>query len=106
MLLNGQKSTKLPWMSKNLTSYFSILLETEQKNSICLGTEKLVPIESTKYLGIYIDENLSWHEQIEMTNNKIKKDKDILWTMRCFQQEKQPKDLHSSSIKPCGILSW
>ena len=63
-------------------------------------TEELEQKQFAKYLGIYIDESLSWHKHIKMIINKISKDIGILRTMCHFLQEKQLKDLYSSFIKP------
>ena len=63
-------------------------------------TEELQQKQFAKYLGIYIDESLSWHKHIKMIINKISKDIGILRTMCHFLQEKQLKDLYSSFIKP------
>ena len=63
-------------------------------------TEELQQKQFAKYLGIYIDESLSWHKHIQMIINKISKDIGILRTMCHFLQEKQLKDLYSSFIKP------
>ena len=51
------------------------------------------------YLGIYIDETLSWHKHVQMTINKSCKGIGLLRTMHHFLQEKQLQDLYSSFIK-------
>ena len=73
---------------------------TKEKLNIHLDTEIFEQKEFAKYLGIYIDENLTWHNHMQMTINKISKGITILRTMRHFLQEKQLKDLYSSFIKP------
>ena len=82
---------------------------TKEKLNIHLDTEVFEQKEFPKYLGIYTDENLTWHKHIQMTINKISKGIGILGTMRHFPQEKQLKDLYSSFIKPYtgyGNLAW
>ena len=61
-------------MSKNLTYYYLTLIEMEQKkNQIYALTQVFEQKEFANYLGIYIDENLSWHKHIQITINKISK---------------------------------
>ena len=67
--------------------------------NIHLDTEELEQKQFAKYLGIYINENLSWHKHMQMTINKISKGIGILRTMSHFLQEKQLKDLYYSFIK-------
>ena len=46
---------------------------TKEKLNIYLDTEVFEQKEFANYLGIYIDENLSWHKHIQITINKISK---------------------------------
>ena len=92
-------------MSKNVKKTNLLLFKldrnrTKEKLNIHLDTEIFEQKEFAKYLGIYIDENLTWHNHMQMTINEIIKGIAILRTMRHFLQEKQLKDLYSSFIIP------
>ena len=62
---------------KNSISFFS---QTKQKRRYSLGSPKLYidnnqiqRSESIKFLGVFLDENLTWKEHIKYIENKIPK---------------------------------
>ena len=76
---------------------------------IYLDGIQLKPKDYAKYLGVYIDNKLSWQKHIQETNNKINKGIGILKIMRHYLQEKQLLNLYSSFVKPYieyGSLAW
>ena len=62
-----------------------------------------------KYLGVYIDDKLSWSQQIQHVNNKIVKNLGILYKLRHYLNLKMMKQLYYNLIYPFlsyAILSW
>ena len=62
-----------------------------------------------KYLGIYIDQNLSWHQQISHVYNKIVKNTGIISKLRYCIDLNMLKQVYYSLIFPYinyGLMSW
>ena len=72
-----QKANKLELNSRN----------TEEKNNI-------------KYLGIYIEKNLTWAPYIQHINSKISKNLGILFRLRHFLTLNTLKQIYYSLIYP------
>ena len=56
---------------------------TAVKPSLVIGKEKISMIKETKYLGVYVDQHLSWNVQIA---NMVKKISKALGMLRYFKQ--------------------
>ena len=71
--------------------------------------EELEQTDLAKYLGVYIDKQLSWSKHIEIRNNKFDKRIGIL-AKRCkYVQKETMKNLFNSFLKPYieyGIPTW
>ena len=62
-----------------------------------------------KYLGIYIDKNLSWDQQISHVNNKLAKNTGIINKLRYYVDLRMLKQLYFTLIYPYinyGLMSW
>ena len=108
---NWLKANKLTLnVKKSNLQVFNIGNNEPRKDiNIYLDGEQLKPKEYAKYLGVYIDNKLSWQKHIQETNNKINKGIGILKIMRHYLQDKQLINLYSSFIKPYieyGTLAW
>ena len=57
-------------------------------------------VESTKFLGIYIDSNLNWKQHIKHTTNKISKVCGILCRARHFLSSKILRNLYYTLVYP------
>lgn len=65
--------------------------------------------EYIKYLGIYIDQHLSWSKQIQFVQSKLSKNIGILRKLRYFVNLRTLRNLYFSLIYPYlsyGILTW
>ena len=60
--------------------------------------EKTLPINSVKYLGINIDENLNWKQQISDITITLNKANDILSKLRQFMDIKTLKSIYHNFI--------
>ena len=72
--------------------------------------EEIKEKEYTKYLGILIDNKLSWKQHINHVNLKVSKGLAILYKLRNYVSERILKMLYFSFIQPhidCdGLLIW
>ena len=55
--------------------------------------------QSVKFLGVLVDENLSWKDQIKYTENKISKNMRILYKARDYLSKKSLLSLYYAYIK-------
>ena len=65
--------------------------------------------EHIKYLGVYLDNKITWHQHIKHINNKLAKNLGILNKLRHHLNLKMLKQLYYNVIYPYinyGILSW
>ena len=66
-------------------------------------------VESTKFLGIYIDSNLTWITHIKHITTKIAKTTGILFKTRHFLPSQTMRTLYYSLIHPYlnyGNITW
>ena len=66
------------------------------KLSICNNEIKLS--ESLKFLGVFLDENLTWKDHIRYLENKIAKNKDLLFRSKLYLTKKCLLSLYYSYI--------
>jgi hypothetical protein len=62
-----------------------------------------------KYLGIFLDEQINWKQQIKHVNNKIAKNIGIINKLRHYLDLKMIKQLYYTLIYPYltyGVMSW
>ena len=63
----------------------------------------------TKFLGVFIDENLSWKQLVEILGSRISKSIDIIHKSRDVLSKQCLKQLHSSFIHSCvnyANIAW
>ena len=74
-----------------------------------INNSEIIPTESIKFLGILLDENLSWKTHIKDIENKISKNIGILFKARPFLNKKSLLSLYYSYIHSYinyGGVSW
>ena len=82
---------------------------TTTNNKVCIDNEKLDKCSNTKYLGIYIDENLNWSAHINYVIRKTSKLVPILYQVRNNMSQNSLKLLYNSIIYPSfiyGNILW
>ena len=70
-----------------------------------MNNSEIARNESIKFLGVLLDENLSWKTHMKYMENKISKNIGILFKARPFLNEKSLLSLHYSCIN-CGSVFW
>ena len=87
-----------------------IFSEKEQKDiDIKLGDVKLPRVKSTKFLGMWIDQNLNWNEHLSKLKSKIKKNLTILQISKKYLNCQTKKILYYAQIYShlsYGLLLW
>ena len=76
---------------------------------VYINDEPLEFNSKAKYLGVTIDNKLTWHQHIENIKNKINKGIGILKKMCQFLQEDTRVSLFNAFVKPYvdyGSLTW
>ena len=99
--LNVSKSNVLVFRSKNANS--------DKILNLKINNQSLDEKTYTKYLGIYIDHKLTWHQQTQHINSKLIKGNAILAKLGHYVPEKVMKNLYNALIQPhlnYGALIW
>ena len=81
------------------------LLYSNRQEKLCslklkLNGKRLYPTKSVKYLGINIDENLNWKQQISDIAIKLNKENGILSKLRHFIDRKALKSTYDAIFEP------
>ena len=108
------------WMKKNklqlnYSKTYYLLLDKLLNRScstnfnISLNSNNIKRIKSTKFLGIYIDENLNWSCHIQHLSLQLARYSGLLYRIRNFLDRKTLCMLYYSLIYSriqCGIVTW
>ena len=76
----------------------------QNKFEIFIDHEQLEQKEYAKYLGIFVDNKLSWKKHIQTTNLKISKGIVIIRKMQHYLQEKQLRNMYNAFNKHFFVL--
>ena len=97
-------------LSLNVTKTNSMLITTKNKHRILrrddqglnlqIGTTEIGVIEQAKYLGVQIDNSLSWNEQIKNISSKVSKALGILKYAKKYLPQKTLETLYTSIVEP------
>ena len=86
-----------------------IELKYTQHNSLYLRGTVLNKVESTKFLGVHIDGNLSWTKHVDILCTKISKNVGVMNRLKFFLSKTTLLTLYNSLILPYlnyAILAW
>jgi exonuclease III len=96
-----------------LKSNYIIFCPRQQKYTqtvpLILNGVNLQKVKSTKFLGIYIDENLNWKSHVDVVSSKISKTIGIMNRLRFFLPKNILITLYNSLVLPYlnySILTW
>jgi len=81
----------------------------DPKHILKINGETISSVQSTKFLGIYIDKHFSWHEQTYHVRNKIKNGIYALKLCSRYLSKNVLRTLYYSLIQPYllyGVLLW
>ena len=67
---------------------------------LSIGSNDLLQVSYTKFLGVLIDERLSWEEHINLVNNKVRKSIDIIRKISGLISQNALQTLYYSLIYP------
>ena len=101
LTLNVDKSNVLLFRPKNASNELNLELE--------INGEKLIEKHCAKYLGIIIDNKLTFSDHISQLNQKLTKGNCLLAKLRHFVPSKILKNLYYAHIQPFleyGTLVW
>ena len=93
-------------LSLNVTKSNFIIFTGINKNydlsaaKLSIGTNDLVQVPYTKFLGVLIDEHLSWEEHINLVNNKVRKSIGIIKKISGLISQNALRILYYSLIYP------
>lgn len=106
-VLNFCTENKLTVNIKKKTNY--MIIKSSRKKIPNIELPQFKQTEYIKYLGVYIDENLTWDKQINFILSKISKNNGIIRRLRHYVNLKTLQSLYYTLIYPYfsyGILSW
>ena len=65
---------------------------------LILNNTTLERVNSIKFLGVILDENINWHKHIELVENKISKNIGILYGALLYLDKESLESIHFSFI--------
>jgi hypothetical protein len=86
-----------------------MIITSKRKNMPVIKIANVKQKSYIKYLGIFLDEHLSWEYQIKHVNNKIAKNVGIITKLRYYLDLSMLKQLYYTLVYPYlnyGIMSW
>ena len=95
---------KAPTMRCDLSG-FDISIDGTPLSRVGIGLKE----ESTKFLGVYLDESLKWNNHIKYTNQKISRSLFAIKQLKHFLPSSSLKTLYFALIHPhinYGMLAW
>ena len=79
------------------------------KPNLKINNTTLKPVDHSKFLGMWIDENLNWNAHINKLINKIKRNMHLLWVPRNLFNERTLKLIYHAHIQShidYGLILW
>ena len=92
LMINVKKSNLIVFKVGNSQS-------ADETTNIYIENQILEPKDTTKYLGVYIDKQLSWYRHIEHINSKLNRGIGILRKLRRYLQQDSLRSIYSSFLK-------
>ena len=100
--------------SLNIKKTQIIIFKTRKKQlkgeiKVKINDQEIKQVESTKFLGIYIDSTLTWKQHINYIMDKMSKTSGIFCKARHFVPLKIPRNLYYSLVYPYlqyGNIIW
>jgi hypothetical protein len=86
-----------------------MLITSRPRRNTLIDIPNITRTSCIKYLGVYIDEHLQWHNQITHVNSKIAKNIGILFQLRRYLNIHMLTNLYYTLIYPYlsyGLMSW
>ena len=96
-------------LSINFKKTNYMLITSRPRRNTLIDIPNITRTSCIKYLGVYIDEHLQWHNQITHVNSKIAKNIGILFQLRRYLNIHMLTNLYYTLIYPYlsyGLISW
>ena len=101
-------------LSLNMNKSNSMIIKPRQKKlpkkiQLNVNGEHLNESNYAKYLGVLIDNNLTWKQHIQHVNTNVAKSIEILAKMRHFVPNDILRNIYNAFISPhinYGIINW
>ena len=87
-------------VSKTNYMVFSKNKCTRNDCHVYINGVELVQVPATKFLGVYIDDQLNWHKQIQHVQTKIAKSLSIMYKVKYLLDEAALLTIYSSLVLP------
>ena len=103
ILVNLQDWLNANKLVKNVNKTYNIIFSYKnyiQLGDVILGSSKIILVDKIKFLGLYIDEHLSFSCHISFIAGKISKSIGVLFKLNDFQPQAILKILYMSLIHP------
>ena len=74
-----------------------------------INSDSIEELESTKYLGVILDQNLNWKKHISHVSTKLSKYVGLLYKLRHFVPKSTLSSLYNAFIMPhinYGLIDW
>lgn len=120
--MNDQLSQIKDWFAANKlslnvdkTKYTLFCSKSDEENlplklpELHIGGTAIDRVRSSKFLGILLDENLTWEKHIQTIESKISKQIGIIWKARKFLTNTSMKSLYFAFVHPYlnyGNIVW
>ena len=80
-----------------------------KKVNLNINKRDIKQVSTFKYLGVYLDDKLSWREHIQNLKTKLAKFAGVVYKLRNFATKKVLMMLYNALVGSClryGIRSW
>ena len=97
------------WFRVNKLNKTNFIMFTNTKQlrptvNIILNGKNIEQVSHTKFLGVIIDENLTWREQIKTVVTKASKSIGVLYKTKDVLDIQALRTLYQSLVEPCVLL--
>ena len=93
----------------NFVIFKSARKKPPRKIKFEINGDQIAELESTKYLGVILDQNLNWKKHISHVSTKLSKYIGLLYKLRHFVPKSTLSSLYNAFIMPhinYGLINW
>ena len=108
-LENVLRYCKTNKLTVNFKKTHYMIIKSARKQIPMIKIPQIDQKDYIKYLGVYIDQHLTWEYQIKFVHSKVSKNIGIINKLRHYLSLKTLRDIYYSLIYPYlayGVLSW
>ena len=93
----------------NFVIFRPVRKKPPRKINLEINSDSIEELESTKYLGVILDQNLNWKKHISHVSTKLSKYVGLLYKLRHFVPKSTLSSLYNAFIMPhinYGLINW